>query len=45
MLFSLTMWNAGIGVDFVVDVLGFEVFSSLLEDFFREELVVFWLLR
>lgn len=44
-MFPLTMRDAGIRLDFVIDALRFEVFSSLLEDLFGKELVISWLLH
>ncbi len=36
------MRHAGIGLDFVVDVLGLEMLPPFFQDVFGEELVVFW---
>lgn len=39
---GLTMWHTWIGLDFVVDVVGLEMFPSFFQNVVGEELVVFW---
>lgn len=38
---GLTMWNTWIDLDFMFDVLGFQTFSAVLQDFIGEERIIF----